>query len=145
MRALNSKPALWAVWGMLAAWGLAEAAPKPADTVDQDTNFDNVEMADGSLKGKIAVLRVGTEPSPNNLLSVFVGLKNKTDGPLTLEIETIYKDNDGKPLNSGSWVAIAFKPHEEREYRSTSISQAFDNDSMNAHFLIRIRRAAAHR
>jgi len=91
-------------------------------------------VVDASLKGKLAILRVGSEPTPNNLLSVFAGLKNRTAHPLALEVQTIYRDKAGNELNAGSWIPMTLKPHEETDYRSASIStEATD-------FLIRIRR-----
>jgi hypothetical protein len=103
---------------------------------DNDSSFDNVEIVDSSLNGKIAILRVGSEPTPTNLLSVFAGLKNKTSHKLNLELETIYKDKSGNALNQASWIAMTLKPHEEKEYHSASISdQAGD-------FLVYIRRQA---
>ncbi len=145
----HAKPMLVALGVLLAVgvgWSKGAPIPDTGTGTDQETNFDNVEMVGGSLKDRVEILRVGSEPSANNLLSVFVGLKNKTGRELVVEIETIYKDGEGKPLNSGSWVALTLKPHEEREYRSTSISETFDANTMNAPFLIRIRpaRAAAH-
>jgi len=113
------------------------------DAPDSDSAFDNIEIVDANLKGRLAILRVGSEPSPNNLLTVFAGLKNKTDNTLRLEVQTIYKDSMGTPLNSGSWIVLTLKPHEEREYRSTSISEQFNANAMNAPFLIRVRRAVS--
>jgi hypothetical protein len=103
---------------------------------DADSSFDNLDLVDDSLKGKLAVMRVGSEPSANDLLSVFAGLKNKTARRLNLEVQTIYKDQDGNALNAGSWIPMTLKPHEEREYRSTSITVAAVD------FLIRVRRAS---
>jgi len=105
------------------------------DGTDAGSSFDNLELVDASLNGKVAVLRVGSDPSANNLLSVFAGLKNKTEHRLALEVETIYKDKDGNALNAGSWIPLTLKPHEEREYRSASISA----DAVD--FLVRVRRA----
>jgi len=102
---------------------------------DAIASFDNLEVVDANLKGSLSVLRVGSEPSANELLSVFVGLKNKTSHPLALQVQTLYKDKAGDSLNTGSWVTMTLKPHEETEYRSSSISaEAVD-------FLVRIRRA----
>ena len=116
--------------------------PPPAsnESVDEGTDagsgFDNLEIVGAGLNGKLAILRVGSDPSANNLLSVFAGLKNKTTHRLALEMETIYKDKVGDALNAGSWIPVTLKPHEEQEYRSTSISVD------GADFLIRVRRAA---
>ncbi len=96
-------------------------------------SFDNLDVTDPTLKGKLEILRVGSEPTANNLLSVFAGMKNKTDQTLYLEVQTIYKDSTGNALNKGSWVPLKLRAHEETEYRSASISsQAVD-------FLVRIR------
>lgn len=133
--------------GTISAEGAGSLAASPAPAVsstpesagmgsNNDSSFDNLEVVDASLKGKLAVLRVGSEPTPNNLLSVFVGLKNKTSQQLNLEMQTVYKDKAGNELNTGSWIAITLKSHEESEYRSASIS------SEATDFMIRIRGAS---
>jgi hypothetical protein len=151
MRALKLKPAKWAGLCALIVSGCASASPQPSPTsgqnalvtnngnaveaTDAGSNFDNLEIVDASLNGKVAILRVGSQLAENNLLSVFAGLKNKTPHRLTLEVQTVYHDKSGDALNAGSWIPVTLKPHEEREYRSASISeQAVD-------FLIRVRRA----
>jgi len=151
MRAFELNPAKWAALCVLLVSDWAGANPQPSPMpaqnslpannahagrgADADSSFDNLDVVDDSLKGKLAVLRVGSEPSANNLLSVFAGLKNKTVRRLNLEVQTIYKDQEGNALNAGSWIPMTLKPHEEREYRSTSITEeAVD-------FLIRVRRA----
>ncbi len=117
---------------MTSASDPTSASPK----IDVGSNFDNLDIVDASLKGKLGILRVGSEQTSNDLLSVFAGLKNKTSHSLALEVQTIYKDKAGDPLNSGSWVPMTLKPHEETEYRSSSISaQAVD-------FLVRVRSAS---
>ena len=63
------------------------------------SSIDNLEIVDASLKGKLAILRVGSNPTDNHLLSVFAGLKNETAKPLSLEVQTLYKDKLGNPLN----------------------------------------------
>ncbi len=111
------------------------AAADTDETTNTGSSFDNLEIVDTSLRGKLAVLRVGSGVGENNLLTVFVGLKNRTAHRLALEIETIYKDNMGQALNEGSWIVLVLKPHEQRDYRSSSISEeAVD-------FLVRVRRA----
>jgi hypothetical protein len=160
---LKSNPAKWVgmVCFLAASWATADssaspalpgppgsqlrptAAPDAGDPTDPDSTFDNIEIVDPNLKGRLTVLRVGSEPSPNNLLTVFAGLKNKTDNTLKLEVQTIYKDSMGNALNSGSWIVLTLKPHEEKEYRSTSISEQFNANAVNAPFLIRVRRAVS--
>jgi hypothetical protein len=110
----------------------------PAETdADSGSSFDNLDVVDVGLKGKLAVMRVGSEPSPNNLLSVFAGLRNRSAHQLNLEVQTIYRDKMGNDLNAGSWIPFSLSAHEEKEYRSTSITdEAVD-------FLIRVRRAKA--
>jgi len=95
--------------------------------------FDNIEIVDESLNGQVAILRVGSQPEENGLLTVFAGLKNATGHRLDLEVETIYKDQSGNDLNAASWIPLTFKPHEEKSYRSASIS------SRAVDFLIRVR------
>ena len=151
MRALKLKPAKWVGLCILIILGNASANPQPSPMpaqgaqlsdngnaskdADADSNFDNLDLADASLSGKVAVLRVGSQLAENNLLSVFAGLKNRTAHRLDLEVETIYKDKAGNALNAGSWIPVSLKPHQEKEYRSTAISL----DAVD--FLIRVRRA----
>jgi hypothetical protein len=153
MRAFKLKPAKWAALCVLVLSGCASADPQPSpmpmqaahlagsenaeDETDASSSFDNLEIVDAGLNGKLAILRVGSDPSANNLLSVFAGLKNKTPNRLALEVETIYKDKDGNALNAGSWIPMTLKPHQEKEYRSASISE------LAVDFLIRVRRAQA--
>jgi hypothetical protein len=102
---------------------------------DPGSGFDNIEVVGDALKTKLAILRVGSQPTANNLLSVFAGLKNKTSRTLALEVQTIYKDKTGASLNDGSWIPVTLKPHEETDYHSASISP----DAVD--FLVRVRRA----
>jgi len=102
---------------------------------DSGSTFDNLEIVDTSLKGKLGISRVGSQVADNKLLTVFAGLKNKTSHRLALEVMTIYKDQTGASLNAASWIPVTLKAKEEREYRSSSITeQAVD-------FMIRVRRA----
>ncbi len=114
-------------------------APNSGATPDKDSDFNNIEIVDSALESKIALVRVGSRRGSNNLLAVFAGLKNKTDRRLQLEIETIYKDQAGNDLNTGSWIPITLPPHEQQDYRSAAISEAAVD------FLIRVRRAHAAR
>lgn len=112
----------------------SDAAVAPADT-DSGSTFDNLEIVDASLKGKLGISRVGSQVADNKLLTVFAGFKNKTSRKLSLEVMTIYKDQTGAALNAASWIPVTLKANEEREYRSSSITeQAVD-------FMVRIRRA----
>lgn len=112
----------------------SDASPAAADS-DSGSTFDNLEIVDSSLKGKLGISRVGSQMADNKLLTVFAGFKNKTSHRLPLEVMTIYKDQAGNPLNAASWIPVTLKANEEREYRSSSITvQAVD-------FMIRVRRA----
>jgi hypothetical protein len=107
-----------------------------ASTANPSSTFDNVEVVDRSLAGKLAITRAGSQPGENGLLTVFAGLKNKTGKRLHLEVETIYRDSLGHDLNAESWIPVTLQPHEDRDYSSASISaQATD-------FLVRVRRPA---
>jgi hypothetical protein len=135
LRALRFSPAAWAAICVLLASCFLAGGASAGRAADNDASFDNLDIIDSTLNGKLAILRVGSEVGTNNLLSVFAGLKNKTSRRLALEVETIYKDKDGNPLNYGSWIPLTLKAHEESEYHSASISeQAVD-------FLVRVRRA----
>ncbi len=151
MRALKIKQAGWAGFcALIISTGVrANPALLPAPLMgallaadedggggaDAGSSFDNLDIVDASLNGKLAVLRVGSQLAENNLLSVFAGLRNKTGHRLALEVETIYKDNAGNALNAGSWIPLTLKPYEEKDYRSSSISV----DAVD--FLIRVRHA----
>lgn len=104
-------------------------------TTDRDSDFNNIEIVDPALPSKIELVRIGSNRGSNNLLGVFAGLKNKTERKLELEIETIYKDQAGNELNTGSWIHVTVSPHAEQDYRSSAISEAAVD------FLIRVRRA----
>jgi hypothetical protein len=107
-------------------------------STDKDSDFDNVEIVDSVLANKIELMRIGSQRGSNNLLGVFAGLRNKTAHRLELEIETIYKDQAGNDLNTGSWIHFTLEPHAEQDYRSAAISEAAVD------FLVRVRRARAH-
>jgi hypothetical protein len=102
---------------------------------DRDSDFNNLEVVDPVLANKIALLRIGSQRGANGLLGVFAGLKNKTARRLELEIETIYKDQSGNDLNTGSWIHLTLSANAEQDYRSSAISEAAVD------FLIRVRRA----
>ena len=123
----------------LAALLLAPLPPNhafaaPSDT-DSEAGFDNVDVLDAALNAKISVVRVGSQRTNTNLLSIFAGLKNLTGHPVTIQAQTLYKDGDGNWLDGGKagWVSLTLKPHEELEYRSASLS----DDAQD--FLVRIR------
>jgi hypothetical protein len=133
MRANSIKQAGWISLLVLLAMMTLSASRTLA--ADADLTFDNVDVIDTSLSGKLAVLRVGSDVGVNKLLTIFTGLRNKTGHALNLEIQTIYKDTYGNALNSGSWIPFTLKAHEEKEYHSSAISeQATD-------FLVRVRTA----
>ncbi len=117
-------------------YGSTSFQPFGPDT-STGSDFDNLEMAPPELKNKLAILRVGSDRTEDNLLTVFAGLKNKSNRPLQLEVQTIYRDKADHTLSSGqrSWVPITLKPHEETQYRSVAISE----DA--ADYLVRIRPA----
>lgn len=106
-----------------------------------ETGFDNVEVLDRSLDGKLSVVSVGSDRTKTNLLSIFVSLKNLTSSSLLIEAETLYKDGNGDWIEGGkaSWLSLEIKPHGELEYRSASLSEEAQD------FLVRIRRPGANR
>ena len=114
----------------------SETMSSSSDTVAAPKNFDDVEMVDDSLQGKLSVTRTGSSRTTNDLLSVFAGLRNKTSHVLKIEAQTVYKDAQGTPLPGGSssWVPITLKSHGRTDYRSASLSA----DAQD--YLIRIRR-----
>jgi hypothetical protein len=115
----------------------ANLAPAAEDeTANTGSNFDNVEILGSSLQGKLTVLRVGSDRTSTNLLSIFAGLKNETARRLEIQVQTLYKDKSGNRLGDGqgSWISLTLKPHAELEYRSASLSE----DAVD--FLVRIRK-----
>jgi hypothetical protein len=140
MRAVKLGPAKWVglcvlLISVYVSANLLTSDANADEAMDAGSNFDNLDVVDASLNGKVAILRVGSQLGDNNLLAVFAGLKNRTAHRLALEVETIYKDKDGDTLNAGSWIPMTLTPYEERQYRSASISEeAVD-------YLVRVRRA----
>jgi hypothetical protein len=119
---------------LLAPLLMDHAVAAPSDT-DSEAGFDNVDVLDPSLNGQISVVRVGSQRTNTNLLSIFASLKNLTAHALTIQAQTLYKDADGNWLDGGKagWLTLELKPHEELEYRSASLSE----DALD--FLVRIR------
>ena len=138
MRSNSFMPAGWMSCLFLALSLLS--AVRGVAAPGEELTFDNVDVIDTNLKGKLAVLRTGGEIGPTKLLSIFVALRNKTGHTLELEIETIYKDGYGNALNHGSWIPFTLKAHEDKEYHSTSISELATADS---DYLVRVRTASA--
>lgn len=136
MRAKSIKQAGWVGLFLIVMALLGAGGGHAVASANEDLTFDNLDVIDTSLSGKLAVLRVGSDIGVNKLLTVFAGLRNKTGHVLNLEIQTIYKDTYGNALNSGSWIAFSLKAHEDKEYHSSAISeQATD-------FLVRVRTAS---
>jgi hypothetical protein len=111
------------------------ASTNDATSTDTPTAFDNVELVNASLVDQLGIARVGSSRSDDNLLTVFVGLKNKTGHVLKVDVQTLYKDGSGQTLTggAGSWVPFELKPHEETQYRSVAISEDASD------FVVRIR------
>ena len=122
----------WPLRTALADDALGAAAP-----ADNASGFDNVDLLDDGLTGKLSVLRVGSDRSDENLLSILAALKNLTGRPLRLEAQTVYKDANGNWMNGGraGWISLELKPHSQLNYRSESLSV----DAKD--FLVRIRMA----
>jgi hypothetical protein len=114
---------------------LADDEMTAGEPADNESGFDNVDLLDGSLTGKLGVMRVGSDRSDENTLSILAALKNLTDHPLRLEAQTLYKDANGNWMNGGcaGWIALELKPHGQLNYRSESLSVEAQN------FLVRIR------
>jgi Protein of unknown function (DUF1425) len=119
-----------------------ESSPAATETASlaapaMTSGFDNLEIVTPDLKGRVAVLRVGSDRTDSNLLSVFAGVKNRTAHRIEIEMQTVYRDKEGKPLTDGfgGWIPITLKPHEETQYRSVAISENATD------FVVRIRHA----
>jgi hypothetical protein len=112
-------------------------AMSEGDSTSNDRDYlGNLDIVDDALKPKLDLVRIGAQRSTaNNLLSVFMGLSNKTARKVEIEVETVYKDKSGNELNTGSWINFTIQPHGDLDYRSSSISEAAVD------FLIRVRRA----
>lgn len=113
------------------------AGTRGGGATDKDSDFNNIEIVDSALESKVELVRVGSRRNTSNVLEVFAGLRNKTARRVDLEVETIYKDQSGNELNTGSWMHLTLQPHEQQDYRSAAIQEAAVD------FLIRVRRARA--
>jgi hypothetical protein len=101
------------------------------------SDVSSVEITNESLKNKIAVQRIQSQRSSNNLLAVSATLKNTTGRKIAFEAATIYRDRAGHELNTGSWLKFTLMAHEETEYRSSAINVEAVS------FVIRVRKPAA--
>jgi hypothetical protein len=121
------------VWPLrMAAADDTVVAAEPADTA---SGFDNVDLLDDGLTGKLSVVLVNSDRSDENLLSILAALKNLTGRTLKLEAQTVYRDANGNWMNGGhaGWISLDLKPHGQLNYRSESLSV----DAKD--FLVRIR------
>ncbi len=120
---------------------VADDVLTPAEPADTASGFDNVDLLDGGLTGKLGVVRVGSDRSDENLLSILAALKNLTGHTLKLEAQTLYKDASGNWMNGGraGWIPVDLKPHAQFNYRSESLSVDASD------FLVRIRLAGSGR
>jgi hypothetical protein len=127
--------ALLALAGLPSRLACADDAMTEAAPADNASGFGNVDLVDGALAGKLGVLRVGSDRTGTNLLSISATLKNATGHALTIEAQTLYKDADGNWIDGGraGWLTLEIKPHGELRYRSASLS----DDARD--FLVRIR------
>jgi hypothetical protein len=107
-------------------------ASAPADT---SSGFENVDLLDGTLTGKLGVIDVGSNRSTDNLLNVCATLKNITGHTLKIEAQTLYRDASGNWINGGraGWITLEIKPRGELAYRSASLTDEAQD------YLVRVR------
>ena len=69
-----------------------------------------------------------------SLLEVQARLRNRTEAPLEVEIQTVFKNKDGFSTNdTTAWQRLMFEPNETKIYRVTSLN------SKARRFTIRVR------
>ena len=67
---------------------------------------DNVMLMTDKLAKKIAIEKQVVDELPGGLLRVRTRFLNKTDDPLWIDIQVVWKDKDGMDLYKTNWAAF---------------------------------------
>jgi hypothetical protein len=97
-----------------------------------------VVLLDEDMEDNIAVDQVRFGRTSNNLLAVQANIRNRTDHDISIQVQTLYRDQFGNALyfNPGDetpWMNMVVTANSTTPYRSQSLSAAAQN------FTVRIR------
>lgn len=97
-------------------------------------NRESVVVLTSKLRDTIAVESQRAKWSPANLLEIQARLRNRTEKPVQVEVQTVFKDADGFSTNDNTvWTRMLFEPNETKIYRVNSLN------TKARRFTIRIR------
>jgi uncharacterized protein YcfL len=108
------------------------------DSPPADNTGTSVAILNENLRKNLTVDKVGSNFSVNHLMVVHALIHNKTKTIVSIQVQTLYQDANGNPLNyssgnEASWTTLDLISEGTQPYRSQSISPKASK------FIIRIR------
>lgn len=136
-------PCLGAATLFLAACADGPEVP-PSNPKSPETAGAPVVLLDEDMSDNIAVDQIRSGRTSNHLLAVQANIRNRTDHDISIQVQTLYKDQYGNALyfNPGDetpWMTMVVTANSTTPYRSQSLS------AQAAQFTIRIRYTNRHR
>ncbi|MFH1762860.1 MAG: YcfL family protein [Gemmatimonadota bacterium] len=96
----------------------AEKVPL-ADVEDRETFV----LLTKSLQGQVTVEGQRAKWNEANLLEVQARIRNRTEEPLQVEVQTVFKDAEGFSTDDEAvWRRLMFEPNETKIYRVNSLN-----------------------
>ena len=97
-------------------------------------NREVIVLLTKTLQDQIAVEGQQAKWNKANLLEVRARLRNRTEKPLQVEVQTVFKDQKGFSVNDVSaWQRLIFEPNETKTYHVNSMT------SNARRFTVRVR------
>lgn len=91
-------------------------------------------ILDPQLVGRISVDRHGVQRDPNGRLAVQVFVRNRTQYPQAIDVQTAFRDEQGFDINdTTAWERLSLEPNATAAYRAVSL------DSRAARYVVRFR------
>lgn len=127
---------------MFITLGLIGCASVPSvpshDSTTPEASGAKVVLLDEGLRDMLAVDKVRSGLSGNKLLVVEADLRNRTGRDLEVQVQTLYRDENGNPLyyqngNETAWTSFVISASSTTPYRSQALSP------LAKQFTIRIR------
>lgn len=92
-----------------------------------------IVVLDGPTSGRVAVEKQNFRRDSEGKLEVFADIRNRTYFDLPIDVQTVYKDEAGIPVDTTAWSRLTLGPNETQTYKNISIN------SRPARYTIRIR------
>jgi hypothetical protein len=92
-----------------------------------------IVILDGPTSGRVAIDKQNFRHDTEGKLEVFADIRNRTNSDLSIDVQTVYKDESGIPVDTTAWSRMTLGPNETQTYKNISI-----NDSPKR-YTIRIR------